>query len=248
MAKEFSRQHEVVYYECDVNGHMTIPTMIRLAIHVSESQSEELNRGADFVHQFGVTWILTNYHIRLTELPRVCEQITITTKAEEYNKYFCYRTFWIRNEADEELVKIQAVFALMKIETRKLSRVTEEIIAPFESQKITKIKRFGQLEKIEAGESLPYRVRFNDIDSNHHVNNAVYFDWLLDVLGYDFLTTYVPKTITIRYDREVEYGNEIASVVEKVYGKADQLHTRHAILLDDQMCCEALIEWGKLSE
>ena len=27
---------------------------------------------------------------------------------------------------------------------------------------------------------------FFDIDGNQHVNNAIYFNWLLDVLGYDF--------------------------------------------------------------
>lgn len=34
---------------------------------------------------------------------------------------------------------------------------------------------------------------FFDIDGNQHVNNAIYFNWLLDVLGYDFLTTHQPK-------------------------------------------------------
>ena len=40
---------------------------------------------------------------------------------------------------------------------------------------------------------LPYRVRFYDIDSNQHVNNAMYFNWIIDVLGYDFLTTHIPE-------------------------------------------------------
>ena len=247
MAKEFSRQHEVVYYECDMNGNMTLPTVISLAIQVSETQSNELNRGSEYIHQHGVTWILTNYHLEITRLPKVDEQIIVTTKADEYNKYFCYRSFWIRTLSGEELVHIQAVFGLMNIETRKLSRVIDEIIAPFESQKITKIKRFGKLEKIVAGKSLPYRVRFFDIDSNHHVNNAVYFHWILDVLGRDFLTSYVPKTITIRYDKEVEYGNEIASVVEKI-DQDQAMCTRHAIMIHEETCCEAFIEWKELNK
>ncbi len=36
----------------------------------------------------------------------------------------------------------------------------EEIIAPFESEKIKKIKRQEKIEKIDSGFMLPYRVRF----------------------------------------------------------------------------------------
>ncbi len=37
----------------------------------------------------------------------------------------------------------------------------------------------------------------------------MYFNWIIDVLGYDFLTTHVPEKVIIRFDKEVEYGNEI---------------------------------------
>jgi len=247
LATKYTAPHEVSYYECDVNGTMTLSAMIAIAIKVSEDQSDQLNRGSDFVRSFGLTWIVTNYQFFIERLPKVGEKIYISTQAQEYNKYFCYRNFWLTTEEGEELVRIETIFVLMNIETRKLSRVVDEIIAPFESQKITKIKRFGKLEKIVAGESLPYRVRFFDIDSNHHVNNAVYFHWILDVLGRDFLTSYVPKTITIRYDKEVEYGNEIASVVEKI-DQDQAMCTRHAIMIHEETCCEALIEWKELNK
>ncbi|BDP81555.1 hypothetical protein EfmAA290_22310 [Enterococcus faecium] len=62
---------------------------------------------------------------------------------------------------------------------RKMSSVNEEIIAPFESEKIKKIKRQEKIEKIDSGFMLPYRVRFYDIDSNQHFYNAMYFNWIM---------------------------------------------------------------------
>lgn len=245
LPKEYSQTHEVVYYECDKNGNMTVSSMISCAIQVSEQQSDQLNRGSEFINQLGVTWILTNYYLEITKLPKVGQKIELVTKAEEYNKYFCYRTFWLQTSSGEELVKISAVFALMNLETRKMSSVTEEIIAPFESEKIKKIKRFGKLEKIESGKSTPYRVRFYDIDSNQHVNNAIYFDWIMDVLGYDFLTKHTPKTITIRYDKEVEYGATVHSIYELVATEENKA-TRHEIKLGNQLCCEAYITWDEM--
>ena len=78
----------------------------------------------------------------------------------EYNKFFCYRNFWIHDEDGKELVKIESVFVLMDFVNRKMSSVNEEIIAPFESEKIKKIKRQEKIEKIDSGFMLPYRVRF----------------------------------------------------------------------------------------
>lgn len=89
---------------------------------------------------------------------------------------------------------------------------------------------------------LPYRVRFYDIDSNQHVNNAMYFNWIIDVLGYDFLTTHVPEKVLIRFDKEVEYGNEIESHYEQVEMEHG-VKTRHEIRMQEQLYCEANITW-----
>ncbi|MGX7197033.1 acyl-ACP thioesterase domain-containing protein [Enterococcus olivae] len=240
MAAKYTIPHEVAYYECDVNGTMTLSSMVAVAIRVSEEQSEQLGRGTEFVHQFGLTWIITNYQLFIERLPKVGEKIQIMTQAKEYNKYFCYRTFWILTEKGEELVRIETIFVLMNMETRKMSSVPEEITTPYESEKTKKIKRFPKIEKIENGQQLPFRVRFYDIDGNQHVNNAVYFNWVLDVLGYDFLTHHVPKYMHIRFDKEVEYGNEIESHFEVI---SETFKTRHEIKIGDQTYCEANIEW-----
>ncbi|GEQ37852.1 MAG: thioesterase [Tetragenococcus halophilus] len=242
MGAKYTIPHEVTYYECDVNHTMKLSTMIAIVIKVSEEQSDLLNRGNDYIHQFGVTWIITHYEVFISRLPRVNEKIQVTTQAMQYNKYFCYRDFWITTESGEELVHIESIFSLMNYTTRKISSVTEDIIAPFESEKITKIKRPPKVESLENPRSTAYNVRFYDIDSNHHVNNSVYFDWLIDGLGYDFLTTYEPKYINVRFDKEVEYGKQIESLYE-VVDQENGKQTRHAIKIADKKYCEAQIEW-----
>ena len=244
MAMKYTVPHEVTYYECDVNGTMTLSSMVAVAVKVSEEQSEKLGRGSDFVRRFGVTWIITNYQIFVERLPKVGEHVQVATQATEYNKYFCYRTFWILDEQGNELVRLETIFAMMNMETRKMNSVPEEIIAPYESEKTKKIKRFPKLQPVdlEKGEQLPFRVRFYDIDSNHHVNNSIYFNWILDALGFDFLTSYVPKYVHIRFDKEVEYGNQIESHFEKV-PQADKLLTYHEIKIGEETYCEANIEW-----
>lgn len=249
MANKYQTTHEVAYYECDINQTMTFPAMLGVAIKASEEQSEQLDRGPEVIGRYGLTWIITSYHILVTRLPKVGEQIQVVTQAKEYNKFFCYRYFWLLDEQGNELVKIEAVFALMNPETRKVSSVPDEIVAPFGSVKIKRIKRYPKIDPITQGKSLPYRVRFYDIDSNQHVNNAIYFNWLLDVLGYDFLAKNQVQEVTIRFDREVAYGNLIDSHVQineaQVLdsGEVRRLQSLHEIKIADVTYCEAVFSW-----
>ncbi|MFW8599421.1 acyl-ACP thioesterase domain-containing protein [Enterococcus innesii] len=249
MAAKYQTTHEVAYYECDINQTMTFPAMLGIAIKTSEEQSAALNRGPEVIASYGLTWIITSYHITVTRLPRVGEQIQVATQAREYNKFFCYRYFWLLAEDGTELVKIEAVFALIDPETRKVSSVPDEIVAPFGSEKIKRIKRYPKITPITQGQFLPYRVRFYDIDSNQHVNNAMYFNWLMDVLGYEFLTKHEVTQVTIRFDREVAYGHLIEShfqINEKTVdeaGEAVPLQTIHEIKIGEDTYCEAIFTW-----
>lgn len=242
MSKSYTIPHEVTYYECDINSNMTISSLLAAAILVSEKQSDALGRGSDFVHQLGLGWVITNYQVHIARLPKTGEIVEFTTQATAYNKYFCYRNFWVHSQAGEELVKIESVFVLMDQTTRKLSHVREEVIEPYECEKITKIRRAPAIEKIEQGKTIPYRVRFYDIDGNQHVNNAVYFNWMLDALGYDFLKGNIPEEINIRFDKEIEYGNEVDSCVE-IISDESVVKTRHEIRVGGKLCSEANILW-----
>lgn len=242
MAVRYENTHEVAYYECDVNQRMTFPALIGVAVKASEEQSDSLQRGSDYVHALGLGWVITNYQMFITRLPEVGEVITIATQAMQYNKYFCYRNFWLTDEAGNELVRIEAVFVLMDMENRKMASVPEAVIAPYESEKIKRIKRYPKVEKPEVPTGLEYRVRFYDIDSNQHVNNSVYFNWMIDVLGYDFLTTHTPTYVNIRFDKEVEYGEMIESFSQVVAGDTG-IETRHAIKRGEDVCCEANFHW-----
>lgn len=243
MAKKYTASHEVAFYECDINQTMTFPAMLGAVIKTSEEQSDSLGRGTSYVQQQGLTWVITNYQMDIQRMPRVNELIQVTTQAMSYNKYFCYRNFWIHDAEGNELVCIESTFVLMDMENRKMSSVNEDIIAPYESEKIKRIIRGEKIESIEQGSMLPFRVRFYDIDSNQHVNNAMYFNWIVDVLGFDFLTTHNPQKVLIRFDKEVEYGHEIESHFEIVTGET--ISSRHEIRIGTGLYCEANIFWKK---
>lgn len=245
MATKFTEKHEIQFYECDVTGKLTLPMLLNIVIKTSESQSEALGRGSDFVNSLGLGWVITQHEMTITRLPKTEELVSVTTEATSYNKYFCYRNFWIHDESGQECVAISSTFVLMDLTTRKMISVPLDIIEAYDCEKITKILRGTKISSLEEdSDAREYRVRFSDIDGNKHVNNSRYLDWMVDSLAYKFLTSHEPTFVNIRFDKELAYGNSVTSHWQEASG--EQLISKHRIKLDGTLCAEANISWRSM--
>lgn len=242
MAKKYSEKHTIPYYECDLTRKLAIPTLMKLVISTSEHQSAELNVDNDYLSTLGLGWIITQHDINITRLPYEGDTITVSTLAESYNKFFCYRRFWLHDAEGNELVSITTTFCLMDLASRKIASVREEIMAPFEPEHIKKIFRNDTILPFNKPTvETPYKVRYLDIDTNLHVNNSVYIEWFLDTLGYEYLKTHQVERILLNFNKEIRYGDVITSSYE--LAPETPLITRHRIMNDDVLCAEANIYW-----
>lgn len=243
MGLKFSETHEIKFYECDVTGKLSLPMLLNIVIKTSESQGEELGRNAEYIHQLGYGWVITQHELWINRLPSSEEVVTVTTESTSYNKYFCYRSFWVHDADGQELVSIESTFVLMDLSTRKMTSVSEEVIAPYQSEKTKKIQRGTKIPDFSGLEERNYRVRFTDIDANKHVNNSRYLDWIIDSLDFDFLMSHQARFVNIRFDKELAYGNMIQSKWQAAKEADGVLVSQHQIKLGETLCAEAAITW-----
>ena len=135
----------------------------------------------------------------------------------------------------------------MNLETRKLVRVPNKMIGAFGASEIRSIVRQPKVQPVDEENQIEqlFRVRYLDIDSNQHVNNSKYFDWIINTLDFDFLKIYKVKRVQIKYEKEVEYGNIITSrmsITEKV-GEDGTIMTAHQIMNEGTVACTANLFW-----
>ncbi len=248
--KVYEEEHTVKYYEGDTLGRMSLPMLINNLIHVSETQSSVLGVDDAFVKSRGLSWIILQYGIEIKRMPRITEKVRIQTQAMSYNKLFCYRDFNVRDEAGEEIVTVHSTFALMDLEKRKMVRVPQEVIAPYESEFTKRLIRTPQPEKVneEKLAAKTYRVRYLDIDQNKHVNNSKYFEWALDALGYDFLATHELISMNIKFEKEVQYGEQVQSEYSLRKIEEGQVLSAHRIVTEGKTNCELSAVWKALEE
>ena len=214
----YTKKYTVPYYETDANGNMKLPSLFNIALQLSGEQSHNLGISDDWLKEtYNYAWVVVEYDVTIQRLPRFSEIITMATFAKSYNKFFCYRDFVFYAENGDTLLTINSTFVLIDTTSRKVAHVEDDIVTPYQSEKISKIVRghkYTDLSDTTLEKS--YHVRFNDIDQNGHVNNSKYFYWMKDVLGYDFLSSHVPSRIHLKYSKEVLYGTTVTSRVDLV--------------------------------
>ncbi len=244
MGLTYQMKMKIPFDMADMNGHIKLPDVILLSLQVSGMQSEQLGiSDKDVLERYNLVWIITDYAIDISRLPRFAEEITIETEALSYNRLFCYRRFTIYDEAGQEIIHIMTTFVLMDRDSRKVHVVEPEIVTPYQSEFSKKLIRSPKYENLGNPTSKDYHVRFYDLDMNGHVNNSKYLDWIFEVMGADFLTQYIPKKINIKYVKEVRPGGVITSAVE-----LDGFESKHEIISDGAPNAQAIITWQEIKK
>ena len=141
--KKYTEEHKVVYFETNVTGRLNIGNLVDLCMLVSTDQSSNLGISTEKLDSMGYGWIVSQNIIDVKRLPVDHEKVKITTQAESYNRYFCYRDFMMEDEQGEEIVKMHTVFCLMDKEKRKIARIKDEIVGPYEGDYTMKVERLA---------------------------------------------------------------------------------------------------------
>ncbi|MGI6777525.1 MAG: hypothetical protein ACOX7R_05735 [Acetivibrionales bacterium] len=55
-------------------------------------------------------------------------------------------------------------------------------------------------------------MRREDIDTNNHVNNTRYVNWILETIPLDIYENFSLKTLDIVYKKEVGYGSSVSCI------------------------------------
>lgn len=242
MGLKFSIPYQIPFYETDITHQVKLPHLLAFSLQVSAMQSESLGNADDAVFdQYGLVWIVTDYAIEIDRLPRYNEKVTITTEAISYNKIFCYRNFYITDEAGQQIMLFKTTFALMDYETRKVVEVPDEVVAPYGAEKTKKLLRGPRYKALENPDETLYRVRYFDLDMDGHVNNSKYLEWMFEVMGARFLKDHIPQKITLKYVKEVRPGGMITSSYE-----LDGLHSCHQVTSQGVVNAQAKITWQRI--
>ena len=241
MGKRYQVHYRIPFYETDDQGQVKLPHLLSYCLSMAGLQSESLGiSDQSLLEKYGYVWIVTDYTITIKRLPHYDETIQVITEATAYNKFFCYRHFYINDAEGNELMVIKTIFVLMDFQTRKVQRVPETLVAPYGASYTKEMHRGAKYMLIKEGHKRLYHVRYFDLDLNGHVNNSKYLEWMYDVFEADFLRHHVPQQLTLKYVKEVQEGSDIVS-----RWQLENHVSHHEIISQGHISAQAKIEWRK---
>lgn len=205
------KQYEIHYYEVDYRKKALITSLIDYFNDVATFQSEDLGIGIDYMTKNNMAWILYKWDISVNRYPKYGEKVTVKTEPCGVRKFYAYRKFQITDSNGQVLANAKSIWLLINIKERKPLRINEHLINTYglndDNNECFKIDNIDKIS--EAENTIEFKVRYSDIDTNGHVNNEKYAAWLIESVPLEVVLNYTLRNMKITYRKEVKYGEYI---------------------------------------
>ncbi len=212
---KFEKEYIISSYECDRNENLRLLTLMNILQDAADGHATALGLGLDYCLSKGLAWVGSNYHLQILRLPKMHEKIRLLTWPAVEKKLGAIREFLLLDDKGKPIIKASSQWILIDAARRKpitlrenlpMYQVIDERVIETDFAKIPEPQRID--EKSE------FFIRFDDIDLNNHVNNAVYPLWASEAVGIEFRSTHTPSEIEISFKKEGLYGENVSVETE----------------------------------
>lgn len=231
-------------YEVDIFNRASMVTIANYLQEAAGQHADHLDIGVRDLLEHNWTWVLTRLHIQMQQYPTQQEVVKVLTYPVGFDKYFVYRNFVVYNEAGQEIGRAMSTWAVIDVQARKMIGVPQMILQiplPEEVPFVDRLK--GRLTKVTTPtHEENFKVRWFDLDTNNHTNNAYYLQWVIESLPAEILKEKQLASIDIMYRMETLWKNEITARAESL---ENQNFAHQLIRQSDQKeLAQAFTEWN----
>ncbi len=207
----YSFRSKVRYSEVNKDGKLDIPSIINYFQDCSTFQSESLGLGVEHLKKEKRAWLLNVWQVEFIKDAYLMEDIEIGTWSWGAKGIYGHRNFVLNDAKGNRLVNGNSLWVFTDITTGKPVIVEPKDIEPYGIEPPIDMTDYGRKIKIEGdGEQYTsFKVRKYHIDTNGHVNNAVYVQFATEYLNDDIRV----KVLRVEYRKPAVYGDVIYPVI-----------------------------------
>ncbi len=206
----YSFNSRVRYSEVDRNGKLDIPAVINYFQDCSTFQSESLDMGVEYLRRVKKAWVLNSWQIEFIKLPALLDNIEIGTWSYGSNGVYGYRNFVLNDENGERLVNANSLWVLTDIESGRPLKVEKGDVEAYGQEPKIEMTDYGRKIKADGTpqEKPSFNIRKYHIDTNGHVNNAIYVQFAMEYLPENAKV----NVLRVEYKKSAVYGDIICPV------------------------------------
>lgn len=239
----YIKEFEIHYYEINKYQEATPVSILNYLEETAICHSEAIGFGVAKLLEMGLGWVLNRWKITMLRYPEWNEKIVVETWPSGFDRFYASREFRILDSNGLEIGKASSVWLLVNLERKRPVRITAEI---FEAYGICDRKAHREFHdfknRVEPKEAIDFYVRRSDIDTNNHVNNTKYLEWMLEALPDDIIKEHTLNSFEIFYKKETVYGSSIISCCSTSGSENEEFSYMHCIKDKDK---DVELSYGK---
>ena len=191
-------------YQCDRYGNVRPLILMNELQSVADRHAEILGCGRTYLLENNMAWVVTHYLVDIIEMPRENEELTFITWPADQDSLRATRDFEVRGSDNRLMVRATSQWILIDMASRRPARLAEHLPQwPICTSRAWD-RTFEKFADFAPRKTHVMKCRFDDIDVNQHINNAVYAVWATESVGYEFRNQHQLTRIELNFKKEIK--------------------------------------------
>lgn len=246
MTNYFEKSFELRYFEMNKFGEASSTTLLTLLEETAADHCFSINHCLYKLEKENIGWVLISGFLEMERYPKYKENITIRTWLSKYSTVKGTRENIIYDEKGLIIGRGKGLWVFFDIERRRPIQILDDIKEKWsfcseESIEHNISKKIEPIDSVAIAKE--FKVHRFDVDSNKHVNNIRYLQWVTESISDEVVDNYYMHSIDARFIAEAQLGDTIRSFTEKDSEENSFVHTIRT--QDGTVCATAKTIWKK---
>ncbi|MDF1594424.1 MAG: thioesterase, partial [Desulfobacterales bacterium] len=250
-----AHRHSGVYairsYEVDACGRLSISTLCNFMQDAAGKHADELGVSVAWLQKQQKTWVLSRLALQMHTYPGWQETVHVATWPSGSRRLFALRNFLFLDGQNRLLGSAATAWLVIDTLTRRPLRI-EPLVKKLnpgipEHRTGLELNLFEKIPKLSVYEhEMRFRIRYQDLDTNRHVNNVSFIVWALECIPAEELQQSMLVGLEINYVAEAFHGDFVISKSRPLDGQPGIF--LHNIIKEDggQELFRARTVWKKM--
>lgn len=205
----FRLDYKVTTSCCDEEGKLKLYSALQMMQDCSEMWIDTEPTVANYFKRENMAQLLASRQVEIIRVPSYKEELHVETSVWEMKSMFGFRNTFIYDANNQPCYRTWSQGAFVDKATGRLAKVADEVIASMNLEARREMnymeRRIVLPQEAVITEHEPIPVLRNDIDYNHHMNNANYVRIAMELLPKDFPV----KNLRVEFKIAAKMGEEL---------------------------------------
>ena len=239
MGDKYTEVRKLQAYQCDRYGNVRPLILMNELQSMADTHAEKIGVGRTFLLKKNLAWVCIYYLVDIIELPHENEDLKFITWPSVADSLRTVRDFEIHGADNRLMVRATSQWVLIDMDRRRplANHLSPDVVVPTRAYGCA----FEKFPDFETTKTHVMKCRFDDIDVNQHINNAVYAVWATESVGYAYRNEHELCGIELNYKKEINPDEPEVAIDVKIDGNTSY----HKIRTGDVEHAVVICHWAK---